>query len=100
MGGMQITVQNLKVVRIDTNLNLIFVKGAVPGFDDAQVMIRDAKKKMAVARHNHVKGADDKILPKGVDDLPFPAGTVEMAKSMPSIIEAPANRRSPFIPIE
>jgi large subunit ribosomal protein L3 len=98
MGGQRITTQNLPVIRIDTNLNLIFVKGAVPGVDDAHVMIRDAKKKVAVGKHNQAKGLYEKVLPKGVDDLPFPAGTAEMAKELPAIVEAPSYRTSPFIP--
>ncbi|KAG5653835.1 hypothetical protein H0H81_010108 [Sphagnurus paluster] len=101
MGGKRITVQNLHVVRVDTALDLIFVRGNVPGVDDAQVMIRDAKKKMnALSSHNQAKGLYEKVLPKGVDDLPFPAGTVELAKVLPPIIEAPAYRRSPFTPQE
>ncbi|KAH9483922.1 50S ribosomal protein L3 [Psilocybe cubensis] len=101
MGNKRITTQNLPVVRIDTSLNLIFVKGTVPGVDDAQVLIRDAKKKMvALSSHNQAKGLYEKVLPKGVDDLPFPAGTVELAKTMPSIVESPSYRRSPFLPLE
>lgn len=100
MGGKRITTQNLPVLRVDTNLNLIFVKGAVPGADDAHVLIRDAKKIMAQGKHNQAKGLYEKVLPKGVDDLPFPAGTAELAKALPTIIEAPSYRRSPFIPQE
>ncbi|KAH9951993.1 mitochondrial 50S ribosomal protein L3 [Amylocystis lapponica] len=98
-GGKRITAQNLSVVRVDSALDLIFVRGCVPGIDDAQVMVRDAKKKMtSVAQVNEAKGLFDKILPKGIDSLPFPAGTQEMAKELPSIIAAPTHRRSPFIP--
>lgn len=101
MGGQRVTVQNLAVVRVDTNLDLVFLKGSVPGIDNAQVMIRDAKKKMnALSSHNQAKGLYENVLPKGVDDLPFPAGTTELAKTLPSIIEAPSYRRSPFIPRE
>lgn len=100
MGGNQVTVQNLAVVRVDTNLNLIYVRGAIPGVDDAPVYVRDAKKIMAQGKAYAAKGRTDKILPKGVDDLPFPAGTDELAKTLPPIIEAPAYRRSPFVPPE
>lgn len=100
MGGERITTQNLAVVRVDSALNLIYLRGAVPGIDDAQVMVRDAKKVVAVGQHNQAKGLYEKVLPKGVDDLPFPAGTTEMAKTLPSIIDAPAYRRSPFVPQE
>ena len=40
MGGGQHTVRNLKVVRVDTDRNAILVKGAVPGFDSAYVVVR------------------------------------------------------------
>lgn len=101
LGGVRITTQNLKVVRVDTALNLVFVKGCVPGVDDAHVMVRDAKKVMvALAQHNHAKALFEKVLPKGVDDLPFPAGTQELARMLPPVIEAPSTRTSPFLPRE
>jgi len=102
LGGERITVQNLTVMRVDGQLDLIFLKGAVPGIDDAQVLIRDAKKKMvSVARAHQANGEYEKVLPKGVDDLPFPAGTKEMARNLPAIIEAPSKRvTSPFVPRE
>ncbi|KAJ7449919.1 translation protein [Mycena latifolia] len=101
LGGKRITTQSLAVVRVDTTLDLVFVRGAVPGVDDAHVLITDSKKKMlALSQHNQAKGLYEKVLPTGVDDLPFPAGTAKLAKSLPSIIESPAYRRSPFIPQE
>lgn len=99
MGGERTTTQNLTVVRVDTALDLIFVRGCVPGVDDAQVMVRDAKKKMThIAQVSAAKGLFDKVLPKGVEDLPFPAGTKELAQQLPPVIVAPSRRRSPFIP--
>ncbi|KAG6868233.1 hypothetical protein C0993_005933 [Termitomyces sp. T159_Od127] len=101
MGNKRVTVQNLAVVRVDSALDLVFVRGNIPGVDDAHVLIRDAKKKMnALSAHNQAKGLYEKVLPKGVDDLPFPAGTAELAKALPPVIEAPAYRRSPFTPLE
>ncbi|RDX56513.1 mitochondrial 50S ribosomal protein L3 [Polyporus arcularius HHB13444] len=102
MGGGRITTQNLAVVRVDSDLDLIFVRGCVPGVDDAHVMIRDAKKKMTqLAQHNYAKGNMEKILPRGLVDLPFPAGTKELAKALPPVIEAPSTRVSnPFVPRE
>lgn len=98
MGNKRVTVQNLLVVRINSTLDLVFVKGAIPGVDDTHVLIRDAKKKIAFGRANQAKGLYEKVLPKGVDDLPFPAGTAEIAEQLPPVIEAPAYRKSPFIP--
>jgi len=102
MGNKRITVQNLAVARVDTQLDLIFVRGHVPGVDDAQVLIKDAKKKMlSLGKAAYEKGLKEKVLPKGVSDLPFPAGTAEMAKGFPPIIEALSSRTtSPFIPRE
>jgi len=102
MGGKRITAQNLRVVRIDNVLNLVFVRGCVPGYDDTHVLVRDAKKKMvALAQHNQAKGLYEKVLPKGILDLPFPAGTEELAKILPPIVVAPSERTtSPFVPRE
>jgi|SRR5882762_38915 large subunit ribosomal protein L3 len=102
MGNKRITTQNLTVVRIDTQLDLIFVRGHVPGVDDAQVLIKDAKKKMlSLGKAAYEKGLTEKVLPKGITNLPFPAGTARMAKDFPPIIEALSSRTtSPFVPRE
>lgn len=44
LGNSRITVQRLQVIRVDTNDNLILVKGAVPGPSNGLVMIRDSVK--------------------------------------------------------
>ncbi len=43
-GNEQVTVQNLKIVKIDSEKNLIAVKGAIPGAKDGIVFIRDSIK--------------------------------------------------------
>lgn len=45
MGNSQVTVQNIRVVGVDVERNLIFLRGAVPGPNDGLVFIRKAKKK-------------------------------------------------------
>jgi large subunit ribosomal protein L3 len=45
MGTQKNTVLNLKVVKIDTDNNLLFVKGAVPGADGGIVTVRPSVKK-------------------------------------------------------
>lgn len=40
MGNERVTVRNLEVVRVDSELNLLFVRGAVPGHNDALVRVR------------------------------------------------------------
>ena len=56
LGDEKVTVLNLKVVSVDEERGLIFLKGAVPGSEGSWLRIRDAVKKKA---------------PEG---LPFPAG--------------------------
>ncbi len=44
MGGKQVTVQNLEVVRVDAENNLILVKGAVPGPKKSLVTVKETVK--------------------------------------------------------
>jgi len=44
MGGKQVTVQNLEVVKVDAERNLLVVKGSVPGPRNGMLMIRKAVK--------------------------------------------------------
>lgn len=44
MGHVRVTVQNLKVVKVDVQNNLVLVRGAVPGAPNSYVIIRSAKK--------------------------------------------------------
>jgi len=44
MGGDQVTVQNLEIVRVDTDRNVLLVKGNVPGSKKALITIRAAVK--------------------------------------------------------
>ena len=45
MGDETVTVQNLKIAKIDKENNLIYVKGAIPGGKNAIVAVRDSVKK-------------------------------------------------------
>ncbi len=45
MGGDKITVQNLKVVKVDKEKNVLLVKGAIPGSKGNTVFIKKATKK-------------------------------------------------------
>ena len=42
LGNSRVTTRNLEVVRIDTERNLLYVRGAVPGHNNALVKIRKA----------------------------------------------------------
>jgi large subunit ribosomal protein L3 len=43
MGNVRRTIQNLEVVRVDTEKNLILIKGAVPGAQGEDVIVRPAE---------------------------------------------------------
>lgn len=74
MGAVKRTTLNLLVHRIDTALNLVFVRGAVPGSDDCFVSVRDAKKGVGYkAQAGFRKGKEQaKWLGNGVEGLPTP----------------------------
>lgn len=63
MGATRVTTLNLKVVQVDADRGLIFVKGAVPGVASGYVFVRDAVKKAKVK------------------DAPFPAAIKAAAKA-------------------
>ena len=44
LGAERVTVQNLKIVKVDAENNLIAIKGAVPGPNGGTVIIRDSVK--------------------------------------------------------
>ncbi len=48
LGGANVTIQNLEVVRIDEARNLIMVKGSIPGADSGCVTLRPAVKMAGV----------------------------------------------------
>ena len=101
MGGRLSTKQNLEVLRIDTVNDLVIVQGNVPGPEGGHVFLSDAKKALVARASNAFRsgklpdhqgmatGEEEAAayLPQGVTDLPFPAGTHEMAKSFPHVIE-------------
>jgi large subunit ribosomal protein L3 len=47
MGTNRVTVRNLLVARVDSERNLLYVRGAVPGFNGAEITVRKAKAKRA-----------------------------------------------------
>jgi large subunit ribosomal protein L3 len=44
MGDDRVTVQNLKVIRVDTERNLLLIEGSVPGPNQGLLIIRRAVK--------------------------------------------------------
>jgi large subunit ribosomal protein L3 len=45
MGNAKLTVQNLRLFRVDKEKGLLLIKGAVPGRRGGMVVVRTAKKK-------------------------------------------------------
>jgi large subunit ribosomal protein L3 len=56
LGAEKVTIQNLDVVLFDPELNLIGIKGAVPGNDGGLVFIKTAVKKTGVVEAQSVNG--------------------------------------------
>ena len=65
-GVERVTTQNLKIIAADAERGLIFVAGAVPGFDGAYVLVKDAAKR------------------KPPKDLPFPAALRATPQTAPA----------------
>jgi len=63
MGGLNKTCKNSLLIRIDTELELLFIKGSVPGPKGGYVKVKDALFKPPKLEENGLRG------------LPFPAGT-------------------------
>lgn len=90
MGGKRATIHNLKVLRIDLERDLVYVCGNVPGPDEGMVEVTDARRSLiwkAESKNAKVGAKGAEALPAGVQGLPFPAGTREMAAGLPKIVE-------------
>jgi large subunit ribosomal protein L3 len=44
MGNERVTIQRLKIARVDAADNLLLIKGAIPGSDNGLVLIKDSVK--------------------------------------------------------
>lgn len=62
--------------------------------------LRDAKKKIvSLANAKFRKGLDaSKILPVGINTLPFPAGDKTLEAQLPPVVIADSRGRNPFVP--
>ena len=47
MGAERVTVQNLTVIRVDTERNLLLIKGSIPGPNNGEVLVKRAVKSKA-----------------------------------------------------
>ena len=84
MGTDRVTVQNLRVVRVDRGRNLLYVKGAVPGTKGTFVEIRDAVKKPLWGTDQVLDGLDKPPLPTfDYDDTQDGTGQAGFEQTMP-----------------
>jgi large subunit ribosomal protein L3 len=81
-----VTVQNLKVVKVDSAENVLYVRGAVPGHDGQYVRIKDAIK----------KGNLGKLVPAG-ESVPFPTYNEQEHGKVDRIRVAKMGGMDPFI---
>jgi large subunit ribosomal protein L3 len=77
LGDEHITTQNLEIVSVDAEKNLILVKGAIPGVDNAYVKVMDARKKARPA------------------DAPYPAVKKEVKAEAQAEAAAEAKQEAP-----
>ena len=64
MGNERVTMQNLRVMKIDRGRNLLYIKGGVPGNNGAFVEIRDAvKKPLFGATEDKIEGGPTTKIP-------------------------------------
>ncbi len=62
LGNKKVTVQNLKVLKVDIDNNILLIKGAVPGHKGAVISVFDSVKKRQDIKpdsNNHSQGSDD-----------------------------------------
>jgi len=83
MGGDNITMHNLKILKIDCARNVLYVKGSIPGVKGGWLRIKDA-----------VKGAKFPVPP------PFPTFKAEEGKEYPKEIWEPLPKDDPLAPRE
>lgn len=74
---------NAKVFRIEAERNLIFLKGALPGYKGSVVKIHDARGKTAL-KNNHIR-------------LPYPTFVPKPGVEYPVTIQEPPQERDPFL---
>ncbi|CAG8525463.1 9900_t:CDS:10 [Ambispora gerdemannii] len=86
MGGKKHTSHNLQVIKIDNELNCLYIKGAVAGYAGEIVRIKDAIRKKGVL-----------AFPKDALPPPFPTIQPKVLSSMPRELIAKTGGTDPFL---
>ena len=77
MGGDRVTVRKLRVMRVDTALNCLWVKGCIPGHDNSILRILDSK-------------CPENLKLFHSSNPPFPTIFDDIALKLPRQLDAPA----------
>jgi large subunit ribosomal protein L3 len=98
LGNERVTIQNLRVVKIDRGRNVLYVKGAVPGQKGEFVEIRDSVKKPLFGTEKVLGGSESYVFPP----LPTFQYEEDVDGSMKSGLELmmPMSNIDPFAPIQ
>ena len=80
MGGERKTLQNLKVMKIEPERNLVYIKGAIPGVNGGFVRITDAVKGPFFPREPPFPTWQEDMEPVEEELLVAPAGDVDLLK--------------------
>ncbi|KAJ2626585.1 hypothetical protein H4R22_004755 [Coemansia sp. RSA 1290] len=86
MGGKSVTVLRLPVMKVDTALNCIWVKGSVPGPDEQFIKVRDS-----------IKLVKHRLFPEGAT-VPFPTFVSGQSPDLPRETIARVGGHDPLIP--
>ncbi len=73
MGVQRRTIENLKVVEVDTERNVLLIRGAVPGSPGGQVVVRPGVKAEMQKRRKYIAPAKAAPVAKGAAAKPAPA---------------------------
>src|SRR5580704_6345291 len=79
MGVVRRTIENLRIVGVDTPRNLLLIRGAVPGAEGGKVIVRASVKAARLAKRKVVVPIKAAVAPKGVV-VPKPAAKPAPAK--------------------
>ena len=67
MGSVNRTIENLRVVEIDLERNLLLIRGAVPGAEGGEVVVRPSVKAVAQLRRKYVAPTKQQVAGKAVN---------------------------------
>ena len=84
LGNVQVTIQNLKVLKIDNNNGIILVKGAVPGHKDSVLKVFDSVKKHQAIKpstKDEVDKTNDSVKQQEIDKDESNQSTVNVSEN-------------------